>query len=108
MRLRKTIASILACLILCATGSATAAEFLVSQNKKQFTPKQLNIKRGDNVVFVNDDRFMHNLFSDTAGFEFNIRKQKPGEKHEIVFRNRGKFVVKCVIHPRMKLTIKVD
>ncbi len=108
MRVNKTVTSILACLFLLAAGNVAAAEFSVSQKKKRFTPKELTIKRGDGVLFVNDDRYMHNLFSETKGFEFNIRKQKPGQEDKIVFEKRGSFVVKCVIHPRMKMTIVVE
>ncbi|MEH6405529.1 MAG: cupredoxin domain-containing protein [Sneathiella sp.] len=94
--------------VLISAGTANAEELVVSQKKKRFDPALLNAKLGDTVLFDNDDRYAHNLFSETLGFEFNIRKQMPGDKHEMTLDKLGNFVVGCVIHPRMKMTIIVE
>ena len=70
------------------------------QNNKRFDPDLLNAKLGDTVVFVNDDRYAHHLYTETPGFEFNVRKQMPGDKHRINLDKRSKFEVRCAIHPR--------
>ena len=89
-------------------ATATAAEqHTISQKKKRFDPKLLEAKVGDSVVFINDDRYAHNLFSDTPGFEFDVRKQMPGDKHRMALEKRGEFKIRCVIHPRMKMTVNV-
>jgi len=106
--MRILILLLVASAVLTSAGAATAEELVVSQKKKRFDPPLLTAKIGDTVLFDNDDRFAHNLFSETLGFEFNIRKLMPGEKHEMKLSKRGKFVVGCVIHPRMKMTIIVD
>ena len=65
--------------VLLPAGQAGAGEFTISQKKKRFTPKQIDAKLGDTVLFINDDRYAHNLYSDTAGFEFDVGKQMPGD-----------------------------
>lgn len=94
--------------IILSAGLAGAAELTVSQNKRIFDPKLLNAKIGDTVLLVNDDIYAHNLYSETPGFEFNVRKQMPGDKHSIRLDKRGKFEIRCAIHPRMKMTVNVE
>ena len=103
---RFTVMTIVGAIVL-STGVAGAAEFTVSQKKKSFDPKTVNAKLGDTVLFVNDDRYAHNLFSKTPKFKFNVRKQMPGSKYSMKLNKRGTFEVLCVIHPRMKMTINV-
>ena len=70
--------------------------------------KTLSAQVGDTVVFVNDDRFAHNIYSETPEFEFDFRKQMPGEKDILVLDEALVFEVRCAIHPRMKMTISVN
>ncbi len=93
---------------LMAINFARSAQFNISQKKRRFDPKLLNAKTGDTVLFVNDDRYAHTLYSKTPGFEFNVRKQMPGDEDTIKLDKRGKFEVRCAIHPRMKMTINVE
>ncbi len=90
-----------------ASGIVDAAEYTISQKGKQFSETTLSAQVGDTVVFVNDDKFAHNIYSETAGFEFNFRKQMPGEKDVLVLDKAVVFDVQCAIHPRMKMTITV-
>ncbi len=106
--MRLFAAGTIACAIILSAGLAGAAELTVSQKKRSFDPKLMNAKTGDTVLFVNDDRYAHNLYSKTPGFEFSVRKQMPGDKDAIKLDKRGKFEVRCVIHPRMKMTINVE
>ncbi len=94
--------------ILASVSQAGAEEFAISQKKKRFTPKQIDAKVGDTVLFVNDDRYAHNLYSDTKGFEFDVRKQMPGDEYKLVLKKSGTFMIRCVIHPRMKMTVNVE
>ncbi len=98
----------IACAMILSAGLAGAAEFTVSQKKRTFHPKLLNAKIGDTVLLDNDDRYAHNLYSETPGVEFNVRKQMPGDKHSMRLDKRGKFEIRCVIHPRMKMTVIVE
>ncbi len=106
--MRLFAAGTIACAIILSAGLAGAAELIVSQKNRSFHPKLLNAKLGDTVLFVNDDRYAHNLYSESPGFEFNIRKQMPGDKHSIKLDKRGKFEIRCIIHPRMMVTVNVE
>ncbi len=90
-----------------AIGMTYAAERVVYQEDKTFHPEVLQAKVGDTMVFVNNDRFNHNLYSDTPGFKFNIRKQRPGESDSIILEQAGEFEVRCRIHPRMEMKVIV-
>ena len=106
--MRLFTALIVVCAIVFSGGLASAAEFSVSQKKKRFNPKLVNGQLGDTVLFVNDDRYAHNLYSDTPGFDFDVRKQMPGDKYALKLEKRGRFEIRCVIHPRMKITVIVE
>ena len=100
-------ACLLAVAITMASGIVKAAEYTISQKGKQFSVTTLSAQVGDTVVFDNDDKFAHNIYSETPGFEFDFRKQMPGEKDTLVLDKAVVFDVKCAIHPRMKMTISV-
>lgn len=100
-------ASVAGALIIGA-GHAAADEYVISQKKRKFTPAVVVAKVGDKLVFLNDDRFAHNIFSETPGHEFNIRKQMPGDRHVMTLDRKGEFRVRCAIHPRMRLKITVE
>jgi len=102
-----TRACLLAAAIAMATGIVEAAEYSIFQKGKKFSVTTLSVQVGDTVVFVNDDKFAHNIYSETAGFEFNFRKQMPGEEDILVFDKAIVIDVRCAIHPRMKMTISV-
>ncbi len=101
-------ACLLAAAIAMASGIVDAAEYEIFQKGKQFSVTTLSAQVGDKVVFVNDDRFAHNIYSDTPGFEFDFRKQMPGEKDILVLDKAIVFDVKCAIHPRMEMKIIVQ
>jgi plastocyanin len=103
--MRLLTALIITCAIILSAGVAFAEELTVSQKKRRFDPKQLNVKPGDTVLFVNDDRYAHNLYTDSPGFEFDVRKQMPGDKYKLKIEKRGTIEIRCVIHPRMIMTI---
>jgi plastocyanin len=104
--LRSLAIGLLATTIIAA--SAHADDYTVAQKGKQFSVKTLSAKVGDTVVFVNDDEFAHNIYSETPGFEFDFHKQMPGEKDTLVLDKAGEFEIRCAIHPRMRMTITVQ
>ena len=62
---------------------STADEHVVSNNNMQFLindakVETLTIKVGDQVVFRNDDRLVHNVYSRTPGFEFDLGTMRRG------------------------------
>jgi len=86
---------------------AQAGETLVVQREITFVPERIDVKVGSSVVFVNDDRFGHNVYSDTPGADFDIGRQPAGQRTPVVFKRAGMFEIRCRIHPKMKLDVAV-
>ena len=97
-----------ACGLLVAASGARAEEIVVGQKGKAFSQAEITLKKGDTIVFVNDDTVTHNVFSRSDGFKFNLALQKPGEQKTIVFDKAGVASIRCAIHPKMDLTVKVE
>ncbi len=98
-------------LALLAGAPVYAAEVVVSQKDKQFSTESLTIKAGDTVVFQNDDDTSHNVFSSTEGNKFNLGIQKKdGDTKKVThtFDAPGEVEIRCAIHPKMKLNIKIE
>jgi plastocyanin len=91
----------------CGCAAAAAAQHAIMQKGKVFSEATLTIKKGDVVVFVNDDTVTHNVMSMDARNEFNIGSQAPGVSTPVTFDKAGEFTILCAIHPRMKLVVKV-
>ena len=89
------------------TLAAQAASVTVSQKGRVFSTNSVNIKKGDAVVFNNDDSVPHNVVSKAPGNEFDLGYQAPGSSTPVTFDAAGDVDVICTIHPRMKLTIHV-
>jgi plastocyanin len=87
---------------------AFAAERSIMQKGKVFSESAITIKKGDVVVFVNDDSVTHNVMSTDSGNEFNIGSQPPGVSTPVTFDKAGEYTILCAIHPRMKLVVKVN
>ena len=83
-----------------------AADFRVVQKNRAFSVREITLKAGDQIVFVNDDQYNHSVYSETKGFEFDL-KQPPGNSQAVRFSQAGTTEVQCAIHPAMKLKITV-
>jgi cytochrome c peroxidase len=81
----------------------------VSQSGLKFSVKDLQVNKGQTVVFLNDDDTSHNITvtGDGNGVTVNGGLQPPGEKFEMPFRKPGTYVVTCGIHPKMRMSIVV-
>ena len=92
------------------TGTAIGATPLViSQKGREFEPREIMIKRGETLKFINDDGdLLHHAYLKSEAFSFDSGDQTPGSKFEVVFTVTGQFTVRCAIHPKMKLVVVVD
>lgn len=90
-----------------ALASAPLADHVVGQANKAFSQAEITVKPGEKIVFKNDDSVVHNVFSVSKGFEFNLKTQAPGTTSSIPFTSEGTAVVQCAIHPKMKLVVNV-
>jgi plastocyanin len=89
-------------------SAAHAETVTITQKGRQFSSETLNVKKGDVVVFNNDDSVPHNAVSKSAGNEFDLGYQAPGASTPVTFDKPGDIVVNCTIHPKMKMTIHVE
>ncbi len=105
--IRKTVIAVVGGASLLASA-ALAEEVVISQKGKAFSEKKITLKVGDTISFVNDDDITHNVYSRSKGQKFDIGAQRPGTTVPHQFTAPGKVKVRCAIHPRMKLTVKVE
>jgi plastocyanin len=87
---------------------ADDATHTINQKDKTFSQSEITVKVGDSISFVNQDAVVHNVFSTTPGMEFDLRTQQPGKESTVPFTKEGTCEVRCAIHPKMKLTVKVE
>lgn len=107
MKLCQSVAALLA-LTLAAVG-ARAADFTVDQIKERFDHDGLTIKAGDSVTFTNSDPVKHNLTVVTPDEDSkDLGIEQPGGKVSYTTAKAGVYDVRCSIHPKMKMKIKVD
>ena len=92
-----------------ASGSAVglAAEKTISQKGRLFSEREVSLRTGETIVFLNDDTVAHSVLSTSVGNEFNLGAQLPGEATPVTFHSAGDVNVICAIHPRMRMTVKV-
>lgn len=98
-----------ACLVMVGIvgGSQAGQEHLVTQKNKAFSVKKLSIKVGDSVKFVNEDSFVHNVFSLSAPKSFDLGSFGNGGAKSVTFDKPGRVEVECAVHPDMRLDIEV-
>lgn len=87
--------------------TALASEHVVIQKEKTFSETTLTVHPGDTIVFKNDDPVVHNIFSKSDVVTFNDT-QDPGDETRVTVETTGTFVVRCAIHPKMKLSVRVE
>jgi plastocyanin len=87
---------------------ASEAAHTVGQKGKQFSATKLVLRRGETIRFVNDDSVTHNVFSKSEAAPFNLKLQPPGAEQDVRFERPGTAVVRCAIHPMMRLEVTVE
>jgi plastocyanin len=81
----------------------------VSQQGRDFQPKQIAIHRGETLQIVNDDAdLLHHAYISSDLFNYDSGDMEPGSKVDVLFPVAGDFNVLCGIHPKMKLAVKVN
>jgi len=92
---------------LSGSGVAVAAETTIRQKARLFAPNELTIKKDDTLVFLNDDNIAHNVYSSSAGNQFNLGAIAPGNSTPVTFKSSGSVEILCAIHPAMKMSVRV-
>src|SRR5262249_36205968 len=91
--------------VLLAGGVRAAAPITVTQKGLQFSVEDLNVSKGQVVVFVNDDRTAHNITVTGEGVSLNGGLQQPGAEFKEHFAKAGTYQDSCGIHTKMKLNV---
>jgi plastocyanin len=76
----------------------------IVQKDRRFSAGEVNIRRGDSLVFTNNDEFIHQIYSS----QFDSDERSPGQTLTETFTQAGTFEVHCHIHPKMKLVVHVS
>jgi plastocyanin len=96
--------NLLAALLLLVPLPALADQTVV-QKGRRFNPAEVTIHRGESLTFTNDDEFIHQVYAEGL---FDSEEKAPGENLTEAFAAPGTFEVRCHIHPKMKLTVRVN
>ncbi len=88
-------------------SGASSADPTVDQKGRAFSVDAIVLKRGERVVFRNNDTVPHNIMSETPGNTFDLGSQMPGTATQVSFDSTGDIAVICAIHPRMRMTVTV-
>ena len=70
---------------LAGVAVAGAADHTIRQKGKVFSESEIAVKRGDELLFLNDDNIAHNVLSITAGNRFDLGLLNPGELRPVKF-----------------------
>jgi plastocyanin len=73
----------------------------------KYDPKEIKIKAGETVTWVNDDDKDHTIESDDKSFD-SSPDLSHGEKYQFTFKKKGKYAYHCKYHPREKGVIIVE
>jgi len=76
----------------------------VQIEKMQFSPENLEVKKGDTVEWQNNDLTPHTVTSSIFGDSGSLQS---GESWQHIFPETGEFPYNCTFHPNMKGTIVV-
>ena len=91
-----------------AGATAWAADsVVVSQRDRRFNPDHVNVSSGATVRVMNDDRVTHHIYIDSPDVPLNSGEQPVGKTIELQFDKAGRFIVRCAIHPTMRLEVDV-
>lgn len=80
----------------------------VRQVEKAFVPSVIVVQRGTKVLFPNDDKIFHNVFSLTPGASFDLGTYRAGDPPAAyVFTQTGVVDVFCNLHSNMNASVLV-
>ena len=81
--------------------------FVMDQRNVEFIPHVLPVPVGSSIVFPNNDKVDHNVFSMSRTKKFNLGSYKPGENKTVVFDKPGIVELRCDVHAEMAAYILV-
>lgn len=98
-------------LLTALAAGASAALFdgqTIGQKGRNFSTLLVHVRRGERLIFINDDTVPHNVMSLTRNNSFDLGSQMPGTAVPVTFDEAGLVDVICAIHPRMRMSVEVS
>jgi len=90
-------------------AAQAAATMTVGQHGLVFTRSSASLAKGDRIVFTNEDDVIHNIhiFGPGNDDSTDLGLQKPGATLTYKFDKAGAYMVRCSIHPSVKMAVSV-
>lgn len=86
-----------------AAGHAKKADHIVEIKGMAFSPKNITVKAGDTIKFINMDAAPHTATAKDGSFKTG--RLKKGESAMVKISTAGNFSYFCKIHPSMKASV---
>ena len=86
-------------------GAAKPATHRVVIDGLKYEPETLTVRRGDTIVWTNNDPFPHTV---TAPGKFDSHDIAANGSWKYVARTAGEYAYICTLHPNMKGTLRVE
>jgi plastocyanin len=87
--------------------SATPKTYVMQQKGREFIPHVLPVVKGSNVIFTNEDPYLHSIYSESSNNPFILAKYSRGKKESKTFAASGPVELFCNIHSKMNAYIYV-
>jgi plastocyanin len=84
------------------SAAALAKDHHVTMSAIKYVPEILEIKKGDTVIWKNDDIVPHTVTSEMPKLKFDSGAISPGGEFKLTVKQSGEVVYKCLFHPMMK------
>jgi plastocyanin len=84
-----------------APPARDAKKVVLDQRQLKFSPQVLAVRAGTTVLFPNNDRVFHNVFSFHHGKVFDLGLYPVGDSKLVKFDKPGLSRIFCNIHPNM-------
>ena len=90
-------------------AAQAAATMTVGQHGLVFTRSSASLAKGDRIVFTNEDDVIHNIhiFGPGNDDSTDLGLQKPCATLTYKFDKAGAYMVRCSIHPSVKMAVSV-
>jgi plastocyanin len=90
-------------------SSIEPPHYKIVQRDKTFVPHLLVVPVGSIVEFPNNDPWLHNVFSNSGGLQFDLGLYGAGVLRSVRFDHPGVSYLFCSIHPEMMaIVVTVD
>jgi plastocyanin len=88
-----------------AAGAEPARTHRVVIQGLKYQPEMLVVRRGDTVVWVNEDPMPHTV---TAAGGFDSRTIEAGKSWRFTARRAGSYPYVCTLHSNMRASLRVE